>query len=254
MSRSIEPRDGDIAPELSHWFNFLPYCPLDQTGSDGHPAKGGFLPPIELPRRMWAGSDMQFHRPLCVGRDIRRVSTILDVTEKDGRSGKLAFVKVQHRVSDAGGDLLTERQDIVYREAVQAPTAPPPPNPAPASPAWSRKIKPSPVLLFRFSAMTFNSHRIHYDRPYAVETEFYPGLVVHGPLLATLLMYEFKERYPEADIEGYKFRAVRPVFDLAPFYVCGSIDPTGDTAQLHIADADNNLCMQASVSCRQPLA
>ena len=149
---------------------------------------GGFLPPVALPRRMWAGSQFEFHGPLRVGDALTRVSTIHDISEKSGRTGPLVFVKVRHeiRARDESEIALTEFHDIVYREAPKPDDVAPPPRAAPAKAAWTREWVPDDVLLFRYSALTFNGHRIHYDRRYVTEVEGYPGLIVHGPLIATL--------------------------------------------------------------------
>src|SRR6185437_4594407 len=190
-----------------HWLFFLPAYRQSDAGPDGHALKGGFLPPIELPRRMWAGSRLEFARPLRVGSEVTRTSTISDVAVKEGRSGRLVFVTVRHEVSDAGGLVLSDEHDIVYRGEAALAAAP---VAAPAGEAWRREIRPDPVLLFRYSAVTFNSHRIHYDHPYATRVEGYPGLVVHGPLIATLLVDLFRRERPRERIARYAFRASRP--------------------------------------------
>ena len=181
---------GDPLPLLWHWLYFLPLHPQAEIGPDGHARRGGFLPPVALPRRMWAGGRLRFERSLRVGDTVQRVSTIQNVQTKHGRSGTLVFVTVKHEVIDAHGVALHEEHDIVYRDnpvgSKVAGVAQPAPAAAPTDETFSRVITPDPVLLFRYSALTFNGHRIHYDRPYATEVEGYPGLIVHGPLIATL--------------------------------------------------------------------
>ena len=238
-----EPQAGDAVPPCWHWLYFLPIARHSGLGPDGHPARGGFLPPVPLPRRMWAGSRLEFVKPLRVGETIRRVSEICDVTPKRGKSGSLVFVLVRHRISGGDGLALIEEHDIVYREAAAPGAPPPPPKPAPAAAVWQRTIEPDPVLLFRYSALTFNGHRIHYDRTYVTGVEGYPGLVVHGPLIATLLVDLCRRRRPEATLAGFEFRAVSPVFDDRPFTVAGT--PDGGAAKLWALDADGALAMTA---------
>ncbi len=223
-----EPLPGCAVPPLWHWLYFLPMAPQSQLGEDGHPKRGGFLPPVPLPRRMWAGGRLEFHHPLRVGDEVTRQSRILSVETKSGRSGTLVFVTVRHELTNAQGLALSEEHDIVYREA-PAPGAPTPPaQPAPTDEAFSRGITPDPVLLFRYSALTFNGHRIHYDQPYVTQVEGYPGLIVHGPLIATLLLDLLRRQQPEARVRRFAFTAMKPLFDTHPFTVCGK--PEGDAA------------------------
>ncbi len=237
------PEAGDPLPPLWHWLYFLPTARQSMLGADGHPARGGFLPPVPLPRRMWAGGRFTFHAPLRVDEAISRVSTIRDVTVKQGRNGALCFVLVRHDVSGPNGLALVEEHDIVYRDN-------PPPNEAPAAlrpvrtdDAWRRDIQPSDPLLFRYSALTFNSHRIHYDRRYVTETEGYPGLIVHGPLIATLLI-DLLRRHADQPVASFRFRAVSPLFDIAPFSVHGVPDGKGQVA-LWARTASGHLAMEA---------
>ncbi len=240
------PRPGDALPPLWHWLYFLPLARQSALGPDGHPKRGGFLPPVALPRRMWAGGRFTFAQPLRVGEAITRRSRILDVSMKEGRVGPLVFVLVRHEISGERGLALTEEHDIVYRDAPAAGEAPPPPRAAPGNPAWRRDIVPDDVLLFRYSALTFNGHRIHYDRRYVTEVEKYPGLIVHGPLLATLLL-DLLRRNGAASLASFRFRALRPVFDVAGFAVCGTPGNDG-TASLWVEDADGALCMEAEAA------
>ncbi|KDB58904.1 dehydratase MaoC metal-binding domain protein [Bordetella bronchiseptica B18-5 (C3)] len=231
-------------PPLWHWLYFLPGERQSSIGPDGHPRRGGFLPPIALPRRMWAGGRLRFLRPLAVGAAVTRLSTIRHVQVKPGRSGQLVFVTVLHEIGDDAGVAIREEQDIVYRDAPAAGAPAPQLTPAPADEQYSRVITPDPVLLMRFSALTFNGHRIHYDRPYAMQEEGYPGLVVHGPLIATLLMEELRRNHPGKTVRGFEFKAVSPLFDTAAFSVNGKV--AGNTAQLWARGPQGQLAMRAS--------
>ena len=244
---ALRPPAGTPLPPLWHWLYFLPLAPQAGIGPDGHPLRGGFLPPVDLPRRMWAGSTFEFHAPLCIGDQIERTSTIEAVREKAGRSGQLIFVTVCHvlRCHGASGAAITERHHIVYRAAPQPGDAATPPQAAPAAGAWARSIQPDAVLLFRYSALTFNGHRIHYDRPYATTVEAYPGLVVHGPLIATLLLELLRREMPQARVRAFEFKAVRPTFDTHPFSVHGQPSADGSTVHLWAQDHAGWLTMDA---------
>ena len=232
LDRQDDYRVGDELPPPAHWLYFLPAARQSELGDDGHPRRGGFLPPVPLPRRMWAGSRIDFHRTLQVGEQISRTSRIAAVSSKQGRSGSLVFVRVAHEIRSGEALAITEEQDIVYRDAPQSSAAPAP-TPAPGEPLWRREIVPDPVLLFRYSALTFNAHRIHYDRHYATQVEHYPGLVVHGPLIATLLLDLVHRSRPAARVRRFSFRAVSPLFDLARFFVCGKPDAS-EPGVLHL--------------------
>jgi len=234
------PRPGDPVPPLWHWLFFLDRHRASELGPDGHARRGGLLPPIPLPRRMWAGSRFEFHHPLRIGDHIMRETRVIDIKEKSGRSGPLVFVLVRHEISNEAGTAIAEEHDIVYRD--HGPAGPV--QPAPTDAVWERTIQPDDVLLFRYSALTFNAHRIHYDRRYATEVEGYPGLVVHGPLIATLLMDLLRRNQPAADVAKFSFRAVSPLFDTAPLVVCGK--PEGRTVALWAKDAAGNLAMTAT--------
>jgi 3-methylfumaryl-CoA hydratase len=242
------PPVGTLLPALWHWLYFLPLHRQSEIGPDGHAKRGGFLPPVPLPRRMWAGSQFEFHKPLLVGDTLTRRSTIADVTEKSGRTGRLVFVKVRHEIrrQDESDIALTEFHDIVYREAATKDDVAPAPKAAAATSTWERKWIPNDVLLFRYSALTFNGHRIHYDRRYVTEVEGYPGLIVHGPMVATLLLDLLRHQLPDAQVARYEFRAVRPVFDINPFYVCGEPHPDGKTIKLWAKDHEGWLTMDAT--------
>ena len=239
-----EPVLGAEMPPLAHWLCFVPVMAQREIGPDGHPLRGGFLPPVPLPRRMWAGGRIVFNHPLRVGDEVLRQSRILTVDAKAGRSGPLVFVTVRHDISNAHGLAISEEHDIVYREA-PAPDAPAtPPLHAPTDEGYARTLHPDPVLLFRYSALTFNSHRIHYDRPYAMDVEGYPGLVVHGPLIATLLVDLWRRQHPQARLRQFSYTAVRPTFDLHPFALCGR-DDDARTCSLWSRDHDGFLTMKA---------
>jgi 3-methylfumaryl-CoA hydratase len=223
-----------------------------EIGADGHARRGGFLPPVPLPRRMWAGSQLEFKAPIRVGDRVVRRSTIADVSVKDGRSGPLVFVKVRHelRCNDAIEPALVEFHDIVYREAQHPGDTAPPPQAVPDTATWRRTIVPDDVLLFRYSALTFNAHRIHYDRRYVTEVEGYPGLVVHGPLIATLLLDLLRREEPDAEVASFRFRAVRPTFDLHPFHVHGAARADGRSVHLWATDHEGWLTMDATALLR----
>jgi 3-methylfumaryl-CoA hydratase len=239
------PRIGDPLPPLWHWLYFLPISRQSQLGPDGHTVRGGFLPPIGLPRRMWAGSRLEFHRPLRVGDEITRISRIQSVQEKQGRSGPLVFVTVRHEISNREGLAITDEHDIVFREHAKPGEPQTVPPSAPPDHTWERVIHPDDVLLFRYSALTFNGHRIHYDRRYATEVEGYPGLVVHGPLIATLLMDLLRRHLPSSNAKAFSFRAISPLFDIAPFSVCGKPEAEGSTVRLWAKNATGGLAMEA---------
>lgn len=215
--------EGSALPPLWHWLHFLPISPLKEAGPDGHPARGGFLPPVPLPRRMWAGSRFVFLKPLVIGEKASRVSTVKSVAHKAGKTGDLVFVTVRHEIAGENGPAIEEEHDIVYREAA-APGAPPaPPVIPPEGAEWSFPILPDAVLLFRYSALTFNSHRIHYDLDYVTNEEGYPGLIVHGPLIATLLLDGLRRARPDAIVKTFSFRAIAPTFHIDPFAVHGRL-------------------------------
>ncbi|WP_431859136.1 FAS1-like dehydratase domain-containing protein [Azospirillum sp.] len=237
-------RAGEVPP-LGHWMYFLPQAPQRDIAEDGHPHRGGFLPPVPLPRRMWAGGDLRWHGPIRVGEAIRRRSTIENVEHKAGRSGDLVFVKVVHEVLTERGLAAREVHDIVYRDPPRPGEAPAPGEPPKEVAEWERPVTGDPVLLFRFSALTFNGHRIHYDRKYCEEVEGYPGLIVHGPLMATLLVDLYLRHNPGARVTGFRFRARRPVFDVHPFSVCGR--PTDGGAELWVRDHQGFVAMTATL-------
>ncbi len=229
---------------LWHWLYLVPAVRMDRTASDGHAMRGDFLPPVSLPRRMWAGGRIAFHRPLHIGEKALKKSTVADITNKQGKSGDLVFVLVRHEIIGEQGLALLEEQDIVYRGPANGDDSPPPAQPAPAEAQWSSEIDPDSVLLFRYSALTFNSHRIHYDRDYCIYVEGYPGLVVHGQLTATLLLHELRAHTPNRAVKNFGFRAVTALYDHQPFHLEGRID--GDEAMLWALNDEGGLAMQAT--------
>jgi 3-methylfumaryl-CoA hydratase len=243
---SLELTPGDLLPPFWHWLYFLPIHRQSELDQDGHLQRGEFLPPVPLPRRMWAGSRLEFHRPLRVGDRISRASLIADVMYKEGRSGPLVFVTVRHQISNTEGLAVTEHQDLVFRENPKGGDLAPGKT-GPRDSQWQRAICPDPIMLFRYSALTFNAHRIHYDRRYAVEVEGYPGLVVHGPLIATLLLELLHRNFPGAVMRRFTFRSIRPLFDTAGFSVCGRL--TGEkNVELWAQDSEGCLAMEATAA------
>jgi Uncharacterized conserved protein len=241
LDRAEPFAEGSALPPLWHWFHALKLYPMAEAGPDGHQALGPFLPDLGLPRRMWAGGRFTFHRPLTIGAQVTRRSQVLDVAQKTGRSGPIAFVTVGHRWTDAEGLLIDEEQDIVYRRVDAPPGAT---QPAPGDETLGRTMSAGPVLLFRYSALTFNGHRIHYDRDFCA-TEGYDGIVVHGPLLATLLLDLLRHeggRLPAS----FSFRAMAPVTADTPFTLCARIE--GDTARLWVRRHDGVLAMSAEAT------
>jgi 3-methylfumaryl-CoA hydratase len=237
----ITAEAGGNLPPLWHWIFFNPRHKASELGHDGHARKGGFLPPIELPRRMWAGGRFEFIQPLMVGDVINRVSTIKDIKLKDGKSGQLAFVTVEHDIRGESGGHWIEEHDIVYKAAPDAPwEMPKSPEVDTEKHDFSNSIKSNPVLLFRYSALTFNGHRIHYDREYCQEEEGYPGLIVHGPLTATMLIDLVR---PYGTVKTFKFRALRPLFDHLSYSVHGRIE--GDKILLWTKDSMQQRAMEA---------
>jgi len=235
---------GNPLPPLWHWFYFLPLAARSQIDIDGHPKRGGFFPPVTLPRRMFAGARTTFFKPLTIGEPAVREGEILNVAEKSGKAGKLVFVTVRYRHIQGGEVRIEEEQDIVYKEPGPKIPAPTPLPSLPEVPgAWVQDVKPDTVLLFRFSALTFNAHRIHYDRPYALGEEGYPGLVVHGPLTAVMLAWLTLENSGKS-IAKFSFQGRAPLFDLFPFRLIGR--PEGDKVTLEAHGPDDKISMQAS--------
>jgi len=241
---SLAPGTGGDLPPLWQWFYFLGTNPQSRLSDDGHPERGGFLPPVPLPRRMFAGARMQFLKPLVLGRPATRAGTILNVTMKEGRTGKLTFVTVGYEFRQDGELCIEEEQDIVYREPGEPVPAPRPieAEPAPEG-TWCRDVEADTRLLFRFSALTFNAHRIHYDRPFAIDEEGYPGLIVHGPLTAVMLA-QLVGAHTDRRIAAFRFRGKAPLFDLHPFRLIGR--PDGDRVELEVRGPDGRTTQEAT--------
>jgi len=249
LDRSEPQQIGDVVPPLWHWLFYPSIARQSELGVDGHPARGGFLPPVPLPRRMWGGSRFHFYHPIRIGQDTVRHSVIDSLTYKNGRSGPLVFVTVRHDIKDSSDVvLLTEEQDLVFRGlpitgiSVAAPVL------APFEPEWTQQIYPDAILLFRYSALTFNGHRIHYDRTYATEVENYPGLVVHGPLIATLLLELLEKHLPDVRLASFSFRAISPLFDTGPFLVCGRQLAEDKNVSLWAQKLDGSVAMLADAT------
>lgn len=244
------PAKGEMLPALYHWMfaAFLGLVRDSELGTDGHPRRGGFLPPVDLPRRMWAASDVTFHASLHVGDEVSRAAEIEAIEEKSGRSGRLVFVTVRHDYSGPDGLALTDRQSIVYRASPpeDARGRVPRGKPAPGDAEFSRRLTPGISMLFRYSALIFNAHRIHYDLRFATAEEGYPGLVVHGPLIATLLADLLRRERPAAAPRRIRFRAVKPMFEGREMTLSGRAAEDGFV--LWAADPDGDLCAEAIVT------
>lgn len=237
------PRDGEALPPGWQWLFFNPAVRHSELGADGHPRRGGFLPPIDLPRRMWAGSRLRYHEPLGIGGMAERHSEIAHIDTKTGRTGTLVFVTVRHTISQGSVIAIEEEQDLVYR-VPPAPGDPAPPGKPAPSAMWSEAVHPGAPLLFRYSALTFNGHRIHYDAPYATAVEGYPALVVHGPLTATLLQGLATRVRPDARLVTFSFRGLAPLFVDRTFHLEAATD--GDGLSLWARNEHGEIAMQAS--------
>lgn len=232
LDRASEPRLGDPLPPGWQWLYFLDTPTPERTGPDGHPLRGDFLPPITLERRMWASGTFTLTGSLVIGEPAERTSRIASIKRRDGDNGPLIFVVVEHRISQGGALRISEEQTLVYRAMPAAPLALDPPQPASAS-MWVRQSSIDPVTLFKYSALTFNGHRIHYDRTYATTVEHYPGLVVQGPLLATLLLDLLARERPREAVKTFSFRATAPSFDADRLTLHGDLESDGATLWTH---------------------
>ena len=239
-------RPGDPLPPGWHWLYFHAPASTSALGPDGHAELGGFMPILPLPRRMWAGGRIQCHRPLRIGDQAACRSTITAITPKEGRSGPLCFVEVTHDISVSDTRCLTEVQNLVYREAALTGHRPPPPHFPLTEAQFSKTWQPSPALLFRYSALTFNSHRIHYDVDYCRDVEGYANLVIHGPLIATLLLDLFHKQFPDDLITDFRYRVRSPLFNPHPFTVHGS--RTGHQGSAWATDQHGGLAMEAEIT------
>lgn len=242
------PRIGTVLPPLWHWLYYLPQPRQSEIGPDGHPRRGGFLPPVPLPRRMWAGGRLRWEagNPLQVGQQVQRTSAIQSVRHKAGRTGDLVFVQVEHQFRNAQGLALTEDHDIVYRAAAQPGDPVPPPTPALQDATWRRTIVPDDVLLFRYSALTFNGHRIHYDRDYVTKVEGYPGLIFHGPMQAALLVEFAAHLHGGIAPKRFSYRGLQPLFEGGEFSVNANEIPEG--LDIWIANTDGAPTMRGTAS------
>jgi 3-methylfumaryl-CoA hydratase len=241
------PQEGESAPLGFHWTLAPGVARESELSPDGHARRGGFLPPVTLPRRLWAGSRVTFHHPLRVGQRVERASVIQSVEEKKGRESALVFVTVRHRFSTDAGVAVEEEQDLVYREppAVMSRAGERRDDIAGMDPTWRHTVRPTETLLFRFSALTFNTHRIHYDRRYATHVEGYAGLVVHGPLIATLLLDLLQTHVTSDRIRRFHFKATRPTFDTSDFLVFGAPADGDDHFKLWSTDNDGARAVEA---------
>ena len=223
-----EPKPGDAAPFTVHWCLAQPVYPMSELSPDGHPTRGGFLPPVPLPRRMWAGGELEFFEPLRVGDEVTRTSRIADVTTKTGSTGVLCFVSVDHLITTSRGTALRERQDIVYRDMSTTQPSAPAKTGAPPPVAKHRETHMAdPVLLFRYSALTFNGHRIHYDRDYVTKVEGYPGLIFHGPMQAAFLVEFAAKLHDGTAPKKFVYRGLQPLFEGSEFSVNASDTSAG---------------------------
>jgi 3-methylfumaryl-CoA hydratase len=236
------PKIGDAIPEGWHWSYFLETAPARELAHDGHPKRGGFLPPVTLPRRMWAGGRLEFRRPIKIGEQLARESEIISVEPKSGKSGNLVFVTVRHTVTVSNEIAVVEEHDIVYRDAAKPGAPTPPGKPAPATATWQRELVPDEALLFRYSALIFNAHRIHYDVDYCRKEEGYPGLIVHGPLQTTLLL-DLSRRHAGKPVRKLDYRAMSPLFHNEKLIVGGNLSADGTSAQLWTAGPTGSLAM-----------
>lgn len=248
LDLDVAPRKGEALPPAWHWIFFNSIVRRSEIGHDGHPKLGGFIPDVGLPRRMWAGGRLLYLAPLPVGAEAERISEIASVTPKSGRAGKLVFVTVHHTISSGGKVCIEEEQDLVYREAPQPGAPAIAPQPAPSGAAWSEPFAPDPVVLFRYSALTSNGHRIHYDAPYAREEEGYPNLVVHGPLISTLLQSLAGCAVPGKRLASFDFRAVSPLFVDRPFFIEAAKGENGTDLDLWARGPEGELAMRAKAT------
>jgi len=240
-------RVGEALPPGWHWLYFQDAVAASNLAVDGHVRRGDFMPPVPLSRRMWAGSRLHFFSPITVGDEVRRVSIIASITHKEGRSGELIFVTLRHQIFQQEKLAIEEEQNLVYRDYGTSSSVV---RPAPAESQWSREICPDSVLLFRYSALTFNSHRIHFDRHYASQVEGYTSLVVHAPLTATLLLDLLRRELPDSAVKEFEFRAIKPLLEGAPLFLQGRRDDQEVT--LWVLDDSGVLAMEARATLFVP--
>lgn len=248
LDRDQLPQAGETLPPSWQWLYFSESVHARDTGTDGHPRTGGFLPPVPLPRRMWAAGEFTCERPLLIGEPAEQRSVVGSVELKQGSTGTLVFVTLEHHTVQGGQRCLFEKQHLVYRDMPSGPSPLPAGEPAPDGADFQVPFQPDPVMLFRYSALTYNGHRIHYDRDYAMRQEHYPGLVVHGPLLATLLAEQVARQAANETLVHFRFRALRPVFDADRLLLCGR--RTGETLALWTVNQDGFVTMTAAATLR----
>ena len=241
-----EPMTGEVSPFTVHWCLAQPVFPMSQLGPDGHPTRGGFLPPVPLPRRMWAGGELEFVDPLRVGDEARRTSRISDISVKTGSTGTLCFVSVEHLITSSRGTAIRERQDIVYRELTGGASAPPKAPPPPPVAKHKETHISDPVLLFRYSALTFNGHRIHYDRDYVTKVEGYRGLIFHGPLQAALIVELAAKLHGGKPPKKFAYRGLQPLFEGSAFSVNANDNAEG--MELWTANAEGQPTMKGTAT------
>jgi 3-methylfumaryl-CoA hydratase len=241
-----EPKQSDAAPFTVHWCLAQPVAPMSELGPDGHPARGGFLPPVPLPRRMWAGGELEFIESLRVGDEAKRISRISDISIKSGSTGTLCFVAVEHLITTPRGTAIRERQDIVYRDVTGGASAPPKAPPPPPVAKHRETHISDPVLLFRYSALTFNGHRIHYDRDYVTKVEGYPGLIFHGPLQAALIVEFAAKLNGGKPPKKFSYRGLQPLFEGGAFSVNANDNAGG--MELWVANADGQPTMKGTAT------
>jgi 3-methylfumaryl-CoA hydratase len=243
------PKFGDALPVGWHSILFPRVARQSQIGADGHPERGDFLPPVPLPRRMFAGKRITFHAELRVGDEVKRESTIMSVTHKQGRTGEMVFVTVKTDMLSPRGLAITEEQDLVYRAEASPNDPPPAPQPAPGTAVWKRMVTPDPVMLFRYSALTFNGHRIHYDHPYVTQVERYPERVMNGGF-TTLFVFELARAQAKTPLKYIASRNVRPLFVNRPITIAGEPSADGKSAKLWALDDNGALALNATAEFR----
>ena len=241
-----KPKPGDAAPFTAHWCLAQPVYPMSELGRDGHPTRGGFLPPVPLPRRMWAGGKLEFFDALRVGDAMTRTSRISDVTMKTGSTGALCFVSVDHQITTPRGTAIRERQDIVYRDGSTAQASAPAKPGAPPAAQHRESHMADPVLLFRYSALTFNGHRIHYDRDYVTKVEGYPGLIFHGPMQAAFLVEFAAKLHRGAAPKKFSYRGVQPLFEGGEFSI--NANENGTSMELWAANSAGQPTMKGTAT------
>jgi len=237
---------GTVLPPCSHWIFFNPAVKPDELGENGHQKPGNFLPPVELPQRMWAGGSIRFKKPLKAGSPAEKKSTITGIDEKEGATGKLCFITIRHQISSYGAVAIDEEQQIVFREASEEGAHPIRTKPMDIDYDWKKNSRTDTVQLFRFSALTFNSHRIHYDYLYATEKEGYPSLPVHSPLLLVLMVNDFKGKTDGKLIEEISYRAEGPLYAGEEMTItCKDVD--NFKSEMRVLGPDNKMAMSAAI-------